>query len=245
MPQKDSPKEHGTVKQEPRSPTPADQAPDVRDQKTYFIEMTTFRRIATPIVLGIFRSLTRFVVSGAEQMPSSGPVILAANHLTNYDVFFLQAAIQRPIFYMGKEELFRNPVMDWMLRRLGGFPVYRSAGDEWALRHAERVLRAGQVLGMFPEGTRSKGKGLKPAKTGVARLALAVGCPIVPVALHGPQYLFKGISRRKLITVDFGEAVYPRPDDSALGLTDRYMFALAEMLPAELRGAYRSQPQGF
>lgn len=245
MTQNDRPTEQVTKEHEPRVKDQDEPNPDGRDQKTYYTEMTTFRRIATPIVLGVFRALTRFAVSGTERIPSSGPVILAANHLTNYDVFFLQAAIQRPIFYMGKEELFRHPVMDWALRRLGGFPVYRSAGDEWALRHAERVLRAGQVLGMFPEGTRSKGKGLKPAKTGVARLALAVGCPIVPVALHGPQYLFKGISRRTLITVDFGVAVIPEANESALGLTDRYMFALAEMLPAELRGAYRSQPEGF
>lgn len=245
MTQKTRQAEHAAAEHLPPVRTPSDQLPDPRDQKTYFTEMTTFRRFATPIVLGIFRALTRFTVSGAERMPASGPVILAANHLTNYDVFFLQAAIQRPIFYMGKEELFRHPVMDWALRRLGGFPVYRGGGDEWALRHAERVLRAGQALGMFPEGTRSKGKGLKPAKTGVARLALAAGCPIMPVALYGPEQLFKEVSRRTLITVDFGEAVYPAPDDSALGLTDRYMFALAAMLPVELRGAYRIQPEGF
>jgi 1-acyl-sn-glycerol-3-phosphate acyltransferase len=219
--------------------------PDPRDQKTYYLGMTSFRRVIQPVLLSGLRLLTRFTVSGAEQAPLSGPVILAANHLTNYDVFFLQAAIPRPIFYMGKEELFRHPAMDWMLRQLGGFPVYRSAGDEWALHHAEQVLHAGQVLGMFPEGTRSKGKGLKPAKTGAARLALAVGCPIVPVALHGPQYMFTRVSRRTLISVTFGEAVFPDPDDSPLGLTDRFMFALARMLPVEQRGAYQVQPEGF
>jgi 1-acyl-sn-glycerol-3-phosphate acyltransferase len=229
----------------PAESQPSSQPPDPRNQKTYYVEMTSFRRGVQPAVLGVFRLLTRFTVSGAEGLPSSGPVILAANHLTTYDVFFMQAAISRPIFFMGKEELFRHPVMDWLLRQLGGFPVYRGEGDEWALQHAERVLRAGQVLGIFPEGTRSKGKGLKPAKTGVARLALEVGCPIVPVALHGPQYMFTRISRRTLISVSFGKAVFPDPDDSALGLTDQIMFALAEMLPAEQRGAYRTQPQGF
>jgi 1-acyl-sn-glycerol-3-phosphate acyltransferase len=207
--------------------------------------MTSFRRVLQPLLLGGFRLLTRFAVTGAEQMPQTGPVILAANHLTNYDAFFLQAAIRRPIFFMGKAELFRHPAMDWGLRQLGGFPVYRGAGDEWALRHAGRVLRAGQVLGMFPEGSRSKGRGLSPAKTGVARLALAAGCPIVPVALHGTQHMFKGVSRRTLITVTFGEVVYPEARESPLGLTDRYMFRLAGLLPAELRGAYRVQPQGF
>jgi 1-acyl-sn-glycerol-3-phosphate acyltransferase len=230
---------------QPSDKPPTDPPPDHRDQKTYYTGMTPFRRILQPLLLGGFRLLTRFAVSGAGQMPASGPVILAANHLTNYDVFFLQAAIRRPIFFMGKEELFRRPAMDWGLRQLGGFPVYRSQGDEWALRQAGRVLRAGQVLGMFPEGSRSKGKGLRPAKTGVARLALAAACPIVPVALFGTQHMFKGVSRRTLITVTFGEPLYPEPRESALGLTDRYMFRLAELLPAELRGAYRVQPQGF
>jgi len=124
-------------------------------------------------------------------------VILAANHLTNYDVFFLQAAITRPIFYMGKEELFRNPAMDWALRQLGGFPVYRSTGDEWALRHAEKVLQAGKVAGNVPGRHAEQREGLKPAKTGVARLALVVGCPIQPVALHGPQYMFRRIQHRR------------------------------------------------
>jgi 1-acyl-sn-glycerol-3-phosphate acyltransferase len=238
-------------KDNPREPYPAQHstpnlAPDPRDQKTYYTTMTPFRRVVQPLLIIGFRIMTKIVVERADRMPTHGPVIMAANHLTNYDVFFLQAAISRPIFYMGKEELFRNPTMDWALRQLGGFPVYRSTGDEWALRHAEKVLRAGKVLGMFPEGTRSKGKGLKPAKTGFARLALAIGCPIQPVALHGPQYMFRRVQRRRTeVMVTFGEPIYPEGEDSPLGLTDQLMFALAAMLPVEMRGAYRSRPAGF
>jgi 1-acyl-sn-glycerol-3-phosphate acyltransferase len=239
------PKDNPQVSHPAENPT-QDLAPDPRDQKTYYTRMTPFRRVAQPIIIGGFRVMTKIVVEGAEQMPTSGPVILAANHLTHYDVFFLQAALSRPIFFMGKEELFRNPVMDWALRQLGGFPVYRSAGDEWALRHAERVLQDGEVLGMFPEGTRSKGKGLKPAKTGVARLALAAGCPIQPIALHGPQYVFRRFHHRRTeVTVTFGEPIFPEKGGSPLSLTDQFMFALAAMLPIEMRGAYRSRPQGF
>lgn len=233
---------------EERRPTlaPSSDSPaDPRDRKTYYTSMTPLRRLVQPIVLGGFRAAARIIVEGAERLPASGPVILAANHLTNYDVFFLQAAIPRPIFYMGKEELFRPSLVDWALRQLGGFPVKRGAGDEWALRHAERVLRAGQVLGIFPDGTRSKGHGLRTAKTGAARLALATGSPILPAALHGPQYLFRRFPRRTLIYVTFGEPIYPDADDSALSLTDRFMFALAARLPEELRGAYRQRPQGF
>ena len=230
----------------PAEQTSQDLVPDPRDQKAYYTRMTPFRRVAQPILIGGLRVMTKIVVEWADRMPSSGPVILAANHLTHYDVFFLQAAISRPIFFMGKEELFRNPAMDWTLRQLGGFPVYRSAEDEWALRHAEQVLQAGEVLGMFPEGTRSKGKGLKPAKTGVARLALAVGCPIQPVALHGPQYVFRRFHRRRTeVTITLSEPIFPEKGCSPLSLTDQFMFALAAMLPIEMRGAYRSRPQGF
>jgi 1-acyl-sn-glycerol-3-phosphate acyltransferase len=238
-------------KEKPHTPSQvenviSDIAQDPRDQKTYYTSTTAFRRVAQPLLIGGFRVVTKIALEGKDWMPKSGPVILAANHLTNYDVFFLQAATRRLIFFMGKEELFRNPAMDWVIRQLGGFPVYRSAGDEWALQHAEKVLRAGQVLGMFPEGSRSKGKGLKPAKSGVARLALEAGCPIQPVALHGPQYIFKSVRRRRAeVTVTFGEPIYPEDVDSPLELTDRFMFAIAEMLPVEMRGAYRSRPQWF
>ncbi|MFH1906892.1 MAG: lysophospholipid acyltransferase family protein [Chloroflexota bacterium] len=80
---------------------------------------------------------------------------------------------------MGKAELFKNPLIDQFFRNLGGFPVYRGERDEWAIRHAGKLLRHGQVLGMFPEGTRSHGRGLKVAKTGAVRLVLSVNCPIL------------------------------------------------------------------
>ncbi len=132
------------------------------------------------IFKAIYRTFAKLEIEGAEKLPAEGGVILAANHLSNYDVFPLQFALPRTIFFMGKEELFRNPIMDWLLRQLGGFPVYRGERDEWAMRHAQSVLEHGQVLGMFPEGSRNQGNGLRPAKTGIARLALATKAPIVP-----------------------------------------------------------------
>jgi 1-acyl-sn-glycerol-3-phosphate acyltransferase len=220
-------------------------APDPRDQKNYYFQMTPTRQILTPIVKVIFSLFGATQARGVNHLPASGPVILAANHLTNYDVFPLQFVLPRPIFYMGKEELFRNPLMDSLLRQLGGFPVHRGAQDTWAIQHAERVLAHGQVLGIFPEGTRSKGHGLRPAKTGVARLAQSAGCPIVPVAIHGTQYMFRHFPRRTWIRIALGEPIYPEPDETHLGLTERVMFSMAAMLPPEARGAYRYHPAGF
>lgn len=207
--------------------------------------MTPVRRVLTPTIKGIFSLFAAIQARDVNRLPASGPVILAANHLTNLDVFPIQFALPRPIYYMGKEELFRNPLMDSLLRQLGGFPVYRGAQDTWAIQHAERVLAHGQVLGIFPEGTRSKGHGLRPAKTGVARLAQAANCPIVPVAIHGTQYMFKYFPRRAQVRIALGKPIYPEPDETHLGLTERVMFSLADLLPPEARGAYRYRPTGF
>jgi 1-acyl-sn-glycerol-3-phosphate acyltransferase len=218
---------------------------DPRDRKTYYFKMTPFRRVLTPTLQVAFKVIADLRVQGAENLPRSGAVILASNHLTNYDVFPLQFALPRPIFFMGKQELFRPGLMDAALRQMGGFPVQRGAQDEWSVQHARRVLDHGLVLGMFPEGSRNRGTGLKPAKTGIARLALATGSPIVPVALHGPQYMFRHFPRRTPLHLSVGEPIYPERRETILGLTERVMFSMAEMLPPETRGVYSRRPPGF
>jgi 1-acyl-sn-glycerol-3-phosphate acyltransferase len=218
---------------------------DPRDQKTYYLNVTPLRFIVTAILRATFKLISISNVQGVENLPASGPVIVAANHLTNFDVFPLQFALPRPIFYMGKEELFRNPFMDWFLRQLGAFPVYRGAQDAWAINHAEKVLSQNRVLGIFPEGSRSKGRGLRPAKTGAARLANTMDCPIVPIAIHGTQYMFRKFPRRTKIYITVGEPLYPQADETHLALTDRMMFAMAEILPPEARGVYSYRPSGF
>jgi 1-acyl-sn-glycerol-3-phosphate acyltransferase len=214
-------------------PSSNQSAPDPRDRKKYHFQMA------------VYRAFARLEVEGAEKLPAEGAVILAANHLSNYDVFPMQFALPRPIFFMGKEELFRNPIMDWLLRQLGGFPVYRGERDEWAMQHAQSVLEQGRVLGMFPEGSRNKGNGLRPAKTGIARLAMATKAPIVPTALHGPQYMFRHFPRRTTVQVRFGDPILHQHGETHLSLTDRVMFALAELLPPEARGSYSFRPEGF
>jgi len=211
---------------------------DPRDQKTYYFHETAVRRMITTAVRSAFPAIGIRTYEGVENLPLSGPVVLAANHLTNYDVFPIQLALPRPVFFMGKEELFRNPGLDWVLRQLGGFPVLRGAQDEWAIRHAHRVLERGLVLGIFPEGKRSKGRGLQTAKTGAARLALSVNCPVVPLAIHGPQYMFRHFPRRTPVHIQLGKPVFPQAQDTSTTLTERIMFALAELLPPEARGVY-------
>jgi 1-acyl-sn-glycerol-3-phosphate acyltransferase len=218
---------------------------DPRDKKTYYIQNTTTRRILTPMVESLFRLAADIHVSGVENLPATGGVVLASNHLTNFDVFPMQFVLPRLIFFMGKAELFNNPILDPVLRRLGGFPINRGARDEWALRYAASVLENEQVLGIFPEGKRSRGQGLHTGKTGAARLALTAGCPVVPIALDGTDRLFEHFPIRSRINITLGKPLTPEPQESPLALTDRIMYAIADLLPVHLRGVYTHKAPGF
>ena len=218
---------------------------DPRQRKRYYMEDTLLRRGLTATLRFIFRLFTVIKVSGVENLPASGGVVLVANHLTEFDVFPMQFVLPRLIFFMGKAELFKNPLLDPVFRHLGGFPVHRGERDEWAVQHALEVLESGKVLGMFPEGKRSQGRGLRAAKTGAARFAIQTGVPLVPMAVIGTDQIFKRFPRRKRVTLIVGVPIYPHPEDSPLELTDRAMFTLAAMLPRRLRGVYAERPPGF
>lgn len=193
----------------------------------------------------LFSAVMELDVGGLEHYLRAGPVILAANHVTSFDVFPMQFSVPRPIFFMGKAELFKNPVVDLFLRNLSGFPVYRGEKDQWAMRHAAKVLQHSQCLGMFPEGTRSYGRGLRVAKTGTARLAIETDCPILPIAVIGSDQFFKRFPRRTRVQINLLPPLRPRQGETALALTDRLMFALAQGLPEEMRGVYAEVPKGF
>ena len=218
---------------------------DPRDRKRYFFQDTSFRRSMVALLTGLSRPFMKLDVRGLEHLPLDGAVVLVANHVTNFDVFPMQISLPRPIFYMGKAELFKVGIVDAVFRRMGAFPVYRGEKDQWAMRHAARILEHGQMLGMFPEGTRSKGKGLGVAKTGAARLAIDANCPIVPMALVGSDRFFRQLPRPNTVTVSLLPPILPTPDDTPLSLTDRVMFSLASALPVDMRGVYSELPKGF
>jgi 1-acyl-sn-glycerol-3-phosphate acyltransferase len=218
---------------------------DPRDQQKFVFHATLVRRLTVALLRILLPLFMKREINGAENLPAEGPVVLASNHLTNFDVFPIQLCLPRPLFFMAKAELHKNPLLDAYLRQLGAFPVQRGTRDEWALNHARVVLDQDQVLAIFPEGTRSKGRGLRPAKTGAARFALYTDCPILPVTISGTEKLFKQFPKRTQITIQIGEPIYPEEGESALALTDRLMFTLAQMLPLELRGVYTERPTGF
>jgi 1-acyl-sn-glycerol-3-phosphate acyltransferase len=224
---------------------PPEFADDPRNQQRFVFHRTLVRRITITILKIVLPLMMKRDISGVENLPAEGPVVLAPNHLTNYDVFPIQVCLPRPLFFMAKAELHKNMLLDIWLRQMGAFPVERGAGDQWAIEHARKVLDHQRILAIFPEGTRSKGRGLRPAKTGAARFALYANCPIVPVTIHGTEMMFKVFPRRTHVKIQIGAPIYPKAGESPLALTDRIMFTLAEMLPVALRGVYAKRPMGF
>ena len=218
---------------------------DLRDRKRFVFRATLFRKIFVGTLRQIFRLIMKMEVQGLENFPLDGPVVIACNHVSNFDVFPMQFSLPRPIFYMAKAELFKFPLMDVALRDLGAFPVYRGEKDQWAMAHARKVLDHGQTLGMFPEGTRNKGRGLGVAKTGSARMAIDAGCPIVPMVVTGTDRFFKGFPRRANVTVKLLPPLLPKSGETPLSLTDRLMFNMAAALPEDMRGVYAEVPKGF
>jgi 1-acyl-sn-glycerol-3-phosphate acyltransferase len=218
---------------------------DSRPRLTYPLHETRLHKLIVWLAHRVFRLFMIMNVSGLENLPTSGAAVVASNHLVTFDVLPVQLALPRMVFYMGKAELFQNGFVHALFRHLGAFPVYRGERDTWALDHARKVLDAGQIVAMFPEGTRSRGKGLALAKPGAAKMAIEMGCPLVVVSVDGIQNLFKGFPHRAMVNVIIAPAIFPTEDDSPLSLTDRLMFTMAQNLPLELRGVYAEVPKGF
>lgn len=218
---------------------------DPRNRKSFAFHATFFRRILVAFLRQVFHLIMKMDVQGLEHLPLDGPVVIACNHVTNFDVFPMQLSLSRPIFFMAKAELFKFPLMDVALRNLGAFPVYRGEKDVWAMNHARSVLQQGQALGMFPEGTRNKSRGLGVAKTGTARMAIETKSPIVPMVVIGTDGFFKGFPRRANVTVKLLLPLLPHPGETPLALTDRLMFSMAADLPEDMRGVYAEIPKGF
>lgn len=156
---------------------------------------TGARIVMSPILRLIF-CIKR---TGHRNLPSQGPVILCSNHRSNYDPVILGASLSRDLKFMAKAELFKNPVLRFIITSLGAFPVRRGKGDSEAVKKAISILKDGDVLAMFPEGTRLKEGGTPLRfKSGAALFAYQTHAPIVPVAIvaKGKVRPFKRIEVR-------------------------------------------------
>jgi len=218
---------------------------DLRPTINYPLYETRLHKIIVWLAHRVLAPFMEMRVTGLEYLPRRGAAVVAANHLVMFDVFPVQLALPRMIFYMGKAELFQNPLVHALFRRLGAFPVYRGERDTWAIEHARQVLAAGQIVALFPEGTRSRGIGLALAKPGAARLAIEMNCPVVVGSVDGIQNLFKTFPHRTVVKVVIAPPIYPGEEDTPLSLTDKIMFSMAANLPEHLRGVYAEVPPGF
>ena len=184
-------------------------------------------------------------IQGRENVPAKGPLILASNHLSNGDPPVLTDAFPRQIAWLTKAEWFKTPVVGAMFRWAGMIPVRRFEADLQALRRAQNALKQGRVLGMFPEGTRSKVGHMQPAEPGTALLALRTGAPVQPVAIWGTENvrLPRDLIARTHTHVRFGRPfTLERPQritrEDIEKATTSIMESIAALLPEQYRGAY-------
>jgi 1-acyl-sn-glycerol-3-phosphate acyltransferase len=202
------------------------------------------------LVKAVIFAFTTLEVVGREKMPRRGALILASNHFNNADPPLLGAVMPRRLVFMAKHEMFQWPIIGMMARLAGAFPVRRSEADLGALRKAAAILRGGEVLAMFPEGTRSKDARLHEAHPGTALLALRSEAPILPVAISGTERVsmlrlpFDCLRlRRPHIRVVLGDPFFLPPVERATAeeakrCTDIIMGKIAALLPSEQRGGY-------
>ena len=153
-----------------------------------------FYYIAKVIVRTIIKVIFRIEIRGLENIPKKGPVIICPNHISLLDPPVIGALLNRRIYFMAKEELFKNPFLRLLLGTgLGAFPVKRGTADLSAIKTALTYLKKGKAIGIFPEGTRSKTGQLQKAEPGVAMLAIKGNAPVVPIAIKGRYGLFSKI----------------------------------------------------
>ena len=209
-------------------------------------------------VLSVLRMWFRPAVDGAGNLPR-GPAVIACNHLSFSDDFFLAAVVSRRVTFLVKSSLFTAPgVKGWLMARifrgLGAVPVDRvggSAGDA-AVRAGIQVLRQGGLLGIAPEGTRSPDGRLYRGRTGVARMALAAGCPVIPVAIIGTDKVLppgttvpqrSPMSIRIGMPLDFPPAESAEPDHETLRvITDKIMNEIQQLSGQEYVDEYSPGP---
>ncbi|MBI4884132.1 MAG: 1-acyl-sn-glycerol-3-phosphate acyltransferase [Actinobacteria bacterium] len=206
------------------------------------------RRVARPLS----RRLWRFHLEGFERLPTDGPAILCPNHVSFLDSAFLMLHVPRNISFVGKAEYMDSWKTKFLFPAMGMIPIDRSGGDksQAALDTAERVLLRGELFGIFPEGTRSRDGMLYKGRTGAARLALKVGCPIFPVGVVGTREIqppdAKFPKLRRDCTIRIGRPINvarysARGDEPHMILrqiADELMFEIRELTGQEYRNVY-------
>jgi 1-acyl-sn-glycerol-3-phosphate acyltransferase len=213
------------------SPAPADLPPHFPKGQLLFY------RFVRNLLAGFCRLYWRQTTEGREHVPD-GPFILAPVHRSNIDTPVVCAVTKRRMRYMGKETVWKYRFPGWVLDALGGFPVHRAHADREALRRCLEVLKGGEPLVLFPEGTRQTGPEVQPLFEGAAYLATRTGVPIVPVGIGGSeQAMPKGskMLRPVKVHVVVGEPLYADAVGPSGRASRRAVHELTERLREELQ----------
>ena len=209
------------------------------------------RAFLTPFLMLAFRPK----VKGLRNVPASGPVIIASNHLSFSDSIFMPLVVPRKVTFLAKSEYFTSPGPKGLLKKLtfialGQVPVDRSGGrrSEAALITGLQVLANNECLGIYPEGTRSPDGRLYKGRTGIARIAIESGAPIIPVAMFNTEKIQptgKVVPKIMRVKMVFGEPMFFEGDSSDLlylrDVTDQIMKKIQEMSGQEYVDIYASR----
>ncbi len=214
--------------------------------KTYSLAIRGWYRLIRGIIRFLLRLLSRLEVEGLEHIPDQGPYLLVTNHLHWLDPPVMLAVLPHRAYVFAAEKWERNLVLGPLFRSLDAIFVQRGEVDRKALRRALAVLRGGGVLGLAPEGTRSKTGALQQGRGGAAYLAYQAGVKLVPAVAVGQKHLFPSLwrFRRAKVRVVFGPPFEPPPVEGKVraahlhAFTEEIMYRLAAMLPPEYRGVY-------
>jgi 1-acyl-sn-glycerol-3-phosphate acyltransferase len=211
----------------------------------------TLQRRTRAVVRPIADRLWTINREGYDRLPADGPAILCPNHVSFLDSAFLMLTLPRNISFVGKAEYMDSWKTKYLFPAMGMIPIDRSGGDksQGALDAAESVLRRGELFGIFPEGTRSRDGYLYRGRTGAARLAMKVGCPIFPVGIVGTDQIQPPDARAPKLfrecTIKIGRSVRPEryagrgADHLAWrSMIDEIMFEIREMTGQQYRDVY-------
>jgi 1-acyl-sn-glycerol-3-phosphate acyltransferase len=194
-----------------------------------------FYQFARFVLVGGCFILFRMTVRGTEGVPASGAYVVAPTHRSILDTFIAASVTKRRVRFMGKQELWANGAVSWLLTTLGGFPVDRAAGSG-AVKAALQVLAGGEPVVVFPEGTRREGDRIDDLQQGAAYLAVKRGIPLLPVGIAGTQEILergRAIPRLKKVAVVIGAPIHPRTTGKTVDRAE--VTRLTEELEKELQ----------
>lgn len=173
-----------------------------------------FYKILRSIAGFFIKIFFKFDISGLENIPKEGSVILCPNHLSLWDPIVLSVVVPRQIFWMGKSELFESKILAFFLDKLGVFPVKRGEVSLQAVKTSLKILKNDEILGIFPEGTRVEGYDVENAKPGVSLISLKTKTPIIPIYIYSDYKFRSKLKIRIGNPKEYGLDIDGKPDQN-------------------------------